>query len=77
MQHSNSVFNKLKVDDSTYVKNVDSLRNMKKIPKLFKYNCKILSCICFGILSPPFMSNVVPTIVHYKYPSSLDLGTLF
>ncbi len=27
-------------------KNVNSSRNVKKITKPFKYNCKILSCMC-------------------------------
>jgi hypothetical protein len=46
----NSDFNKLKVNNSTHVKNVDSSKNVKIFTKPFKYNCKILSCMYFGIL---------------------------
>jgi hypothetical protein len=44
MQHLNIDFNKFKVDDSTYAKNV------KKLIKPFKYNYKASSCICFNVL---------------------------
>jgi hypothetical protein len=48
MQCLNNGFNKFKVDDLTYVKfkNVDSSKNVKKIIKPFKYNYKILNCMC-------------------------------
>ncbi len=44
MQHLNIDFNKFKVDDSTYAKDV------KKFIKPFKYNDKALSCMCFNVL---------------------------
>jgi hypothetical protein len=44
MQHLNNDFNKLKVDDSTYVKML-IVQNVKKITKPFEYNFKILSCM--------------------------------
>ncbi len=50
MQHLNSGFHKLKVNDSTHIKDVDSSKNLKKFIKPFKYNCKILNCTCFNIL---------------------------
>ncbi len=47
MQCLNNGFNKFKMNSC---KDVDSSRNVKKFTKPFKYNCKILSCMCFGIL---------------------------
>ncbi len=47
MQHLNNGSNKFKLNDSTH--DVDSLRNVKKFIKPFKYNCKALSCICIYI----------------------------
>ncbi len=49
MQHLNNSFNKFKMNDSTFVKMLIIQRNMKKLTKTFKYNCKGLSCICFNI----------------------------
>jgi hypothetical protein len=46
MQH----FNKLKVDDLIHVKMFDSSINVKIFTKLFKYNCKLLSRMCFSML---------------------------
>ncbi len=50
MQHLNSGFHKLKVNNSTHIKNVGSSKNMKEFTKPFKHNCKILNCTCFNIL---------------------------
>ncbi len=49
MQHLNNSFNKFKMNDLTFVKMLIIQRNMKKLIKTFKYNCKGLSCICFNI----------------------------
>jgi len=46
MQCLNSDFNKRKMDDSTHVKMLIVQKMWKKITKSFKYNCKILSCMC-------------------------------
>jgi len=50
MQCLNNGFNKLKVDDLTHVKMLTNQEMWKKFTKPFKYNCKILSCMCFNIL---------------------------
>jgi hypothetical protein len=49
MQHLDNDFNKFKVNDSTHVKML-IVQEMGKLIKSFKYNCKILSCMCFNIL---------------------------
>ncbi len=52
MQHlnMNNDFYKLKTNNSTHAKDVNSSRNVKIFIKSFKHNCKILNCMCFGML---------------------------
>jgi hypothetical protein len=50
MQFMNSGFNNIQNDWFNSCNDVDNSRNVKKFTKLIKYNCKILNCICFGIL---------------------------
>jgi hypothetical protein len=49
MQFINNGFNNIQNELFNSCANVNTLY-VKKITKPFKFNCKIFSCMCFGIL---------------------------